>query len=138
MSTNRMIIKSSTIFISVGAKTRVYRSLDEVSSGLRQKLEESTNSMNSATILIADRNGRREILKALKGMPGELRSRLASSLQTPGRVGVKSPVPADATPSAEPPASSRFADFVRAYWVEGAVPAAVGLLIWAAFRFLGR
>ena len=76
----RVTVKTSTIFIAKGGKTQVYRSVSEVPPRLRKELEESTNSFNSATILIADRRGREEILRALNGLPSGLRTRLASSL----------------------------------------------------------
>jgi hypothetical protein len=56
----RVTVKTSTIFISVGEKTKVYRSVNDVPPPLRKKLEQSTNGINSATILIADRRGDRE------------------------------------------------------------------------------
>src|SRR6266853_1437730 len=81
---HRVSVKTSTIFIAKGGKTKVYRSVQEMPQRLRQELEQSTNGFNSATILIADRRGREEILRALQGMPSALRTRLASSL-APGR-----------------------------------------------------
>ena len=57
----RVTVKTSTIFIAKGAKTRVYRSVQDVPPQLRKELEHSTNGFNSATILIADRRGREEI-----------------------------------------------------------------------------
>src|SRR5579862_7666941 len=86
----RVTVKTSTIFIAKGGKTQVYRSVSEVPPRLRKQLEESTNSFNSATILIADRRGREEIVRALNGMPSSLRTRLASSLAS------KQPVAPDA------------------------------------------
>jgi hypothetical protein len=76
----RHTLRSSTIFISVGDETRVYRSVDEVPQALRRKLRESTSGLNSATILIADRRGREEIVRAIRGLPSGVRSRLASNL----------------------------------------------------------
>ena len=73
---HRVTIKTSTIFIAKGGKTQVYRSVHDVPARLRKELEESTNGFNSATILIADRRGRQEILRALNGLPSGLRSRL--------------------------------------------------------------
>ena len=61
---HRVTVKTSTIFIAKGNRTRVYRSVSEIPQRLRKELEESTNSFNSATILIADRRGREEILRA--------------------------------------------------------------------------
>src|SRR6185295_12297070 len=77
---HRVTVKTSTIFISKGDRTRVYRSVGEIPQGLRKELEESTNGFNSATILIADRRGREEVRRALKGMPSALRTRFAPSL----------------------------------------------------------
>jgi len=68
-------LKTSTIFISVGSRTRVYRSVDDVPPKLRRRLTESTNGINSATILIADRSGREELMKAVQGRPSQLGSR---------------------------------------------------------------
>ena len=72
---DRLTVKTSTIFISVGSKTKVYRSVDEVPPKLRRKLQESTTGLNAATILIADRKGREEIVKALQGLPSGLQAR---------------------------------------------------------------
>src|SRR5919202_1743892 len=69
----RLTVKTSTIFISVGSKTKVFRSVDDVPPRLRRKLQESTTGLNAATILIADRKGREEIVRALQGLPSGLR-----------------------------------------------------------------
>lgn len=71
-----LIARTSTIFISTDAGTRVYRSMAEVPGPLRQKLQASTTGMNSATILIADRRGREELIRALQGQPSEVWSLL--------------------------------------------------------------
>src|SRR5919202_3736704 len=71
----RLTVKTSTIFISVGSKTKVFRSVDDVPPRLRRKLQESTTGLNAATILIADRKGREEIVRALQGLPSGLRPR---------------------------------------------------------------
>src|ERR1700693_1582111 len=76
---SRVTLKSSTIFISVGNKTEVYRSVADVPPPLRKKLEQSTNGINSATILIADRKGKEEIVRAIRGLPSSLRSQLGRS-----------------------------------------------------------
>jgi len=78
---SRVTLKSSTIFISVGNKTEVYRSVADVPPSLRKKLEQSTNGINSATILIADRKGKEEIVRAIRGLPSNLRSKLSTSLR---------------------------------------------------------
>jgi len=123
---HRVTVKTSTIFIAKSGPTQVYRSVAEIPERLRKELEESTNSFNSATILIADRRGREEIVKALNGLPSSLRSRLANSL---------TPKP-DAEAEAE--AESKVAPvlrFLRKNWLEITLPATVAVIVWAAFNF---
>ncbi len=122
---NRVTVKTSTIFIAKSGRTQVYHSVNEVPAQLRKELEESTNSFNSATILIADRRGREEILRALNGLPSSLRSRLASSL---------APRPADSTQEPQVALASVMR-FLRRNWVEIMLPGAVGLIIWFAFNY---
>jgi hypothetical protein len=126
----RVTVRTSTIFISKGGRTRVYRSVDEVPQPLRKELEDSTNGFNSATILIADRRGRAEIVRALNGLPSTLRSRLASSL-APAKKGaaVETPV----APPAEAPTG--VGAFLQRNWLEIGLPIAVGLIMWAAFNY---
>ena len=123
---HRVTVKTSTIFIAKSGPTQVYRSVSEIPDRLRKELEESTNSFNSATILIADRRGREEIVKALNGLPSSLRSRLANSL---------TPKP-DAEAEAE--VESKVAPvlrFLRRNWLEITLPTTVAVIVWAAFNF---
>lgn len=108
---DRMTVKTSTIFISVGGKTKVFRSVDEVPPKLRKRLEDSTSGLNAATILIADRKGREEIVKALRGQPSGLRTR-----QTKSEKRVIRPM-----------------DWKT--WAEILLPGLIGLLIWLAFSY---
>lgn len=62
-------LKTSTILISAGEDRNVYHSLDEVPDPLKRQLLRSTNGLNSATIVIADREGRKEIAKAIRNLP---------------------------------------------------------------------
>src|SRR5436305_1207928 len=74
--TNSGLFQTSTVLISSGASDRVYRSVDEVPARLRTRLLKSTNGANSATILIADQRGRKEITKAMRHLPGPAQRRL--------------------------------------------------------------
>jgi hypothetical protein len=115
---SRVTLKSSTIFISVGDKTRVYRSVEDVPAPLRKKLEQSTNGIHSATILIADRRGREEILRAIRG-GSNLKTRLTASLRNEG--------------VAHPPVH-RLLRWMR-HSAEFVIPAAMGLLTYALFNW---
>jgi hypothetical protein len=115
----RLTARTSTIFIAIGEDTRVYRSVSEIPPALRRKLEESTQSMNSATILIADKRGREELLRALQqGANGDPSPSLGASLH-----------PAE---PAEPPSSiqRRRPLFSWRRWLEVLVPAALGASLW--------
>ena len=114
----RVTVKTSTIFISVGDKTRVFRSVEDVPGPLRKKLEQSTNGINSATILIADRRGREEIVKAIRGLPSSVRSRLASTLSNHER------------PRPEAPMKVRA---LWRNWAEILLPGAIGFVVWLLF-----
>jgi hypothetical protein len=74
--------KSSTIFISAEGETKVYRSVDEVPAKLRRRLAESTQGVNAATILIADKRGREELVRALQGRPSDLQCRVVDTLRS--------------------------------------------------------
>lgn len=114
---SRVTLKSSTIFISVGDKTRVYRSVDDVPQPLRKKLEQSTNGIHSATILIADRRGREEILKAIRG-GSNLKTRATSFLRD------------EPVPNNEP---THLAIRLLRASVEFVIPAAIGWLTYLLF-----
>ena len=80
----QLTARTSTIFIATSDDTRVYRSVDDVPLPLRQKLLECTRGMNSATILIADKQGREELVRALQGRPSEVQCRLVENDRGPG------------------------------------------------------
>jgi len=116
---SRLTVRSSTIYIAIGNRMNVYRSVDEVPPRLRKKLEETTNGLNSATILIADRRGRQELGRAMRGLPSGIRSRLAFSLAHRGESGEK-----------------RWPFWLDwRTWIELLLPGAVGLLVWMAFHY---
>lgn len=74
------MFQTSTVMIAAGDSHRVYRSVEDVPAGLRTRLLKSTNGSNSATILIADRRGRKEIAKAMRNLPGPAQRRLVRSI----------------------------------------------------------
>ena len=77
---NSGVFQTSTVLISSGGADLVYRSVEEVPAGLRSQLMKSTNGSNSATILIADRRGRKEIARAMRNLPAHAQRRLMQSL----------------------------------------------------------
>ena len=74
------LFQTSTVLISAGGADLVYRSVDEVPRPLARPLLKSTNGANSATILIADQRGRKEIAKAMRNLPGPAQRRLMHSI----------------------------------------------------------
>jgi hypothetical protein len=113
----KLTAKSSTIFIATSDETRVYRSVGEVPPHLRRRLEASTSGSNSATILIADKRGREELVRALQGLPSEVQSRLATTLRTNQKR--QSPVLG----------RGRRRMHLR-LWLEILAPVAVGFTVW--------
>jgi CHAD domain-containing protein len=113
--------KSSTIFVATDQGTSVYRSMKDIPVPLRRKLQESLQGMHSATILIADKRGREELIRALQGQPSSVQCRLAElhrnrqqSAQTP----------------AEPPPKLRLQLRSLRNWLELLLPLAVGASLW--------
>jgi hypothetical protein len=109
--------RSATIFIASGDRTEVYRSVDEVPPELRRKLMETTRSVNSATILIADKRGREELVRALQGRRSEIRCRLVDTLR------------------AKQPEPDRWANVLASLrsartWLEFLLPIAIGASLW--------
>ena len=80
------VFQTSAVLISTGGGERIYRSVDEVPARLRNRLLKTTNGANSATILIADRKGRREIDKAMRKLPGSAQRRLVRSILSGDRI----------------------------------------------------
>ncbi len=60
------LIKTSAVLIAADDKRTVYRSVQEVPEPWRGRLIESTNSRNSATIVIADHGGRKHIADSVR------------------------------------------------------------------------
>lgn len=81
----RLTTKTSTIFVATGHNTRVFHSLDAVPPDLRRRIEESTHSLNSTRILIADKRGREELVRALRDQQKETADGVISSLDSADR-----------------------------------------------------
>ncbi|MDQ6705518.1 MAG: hypothetical protein M3Z85_06090 [Acidobacteriota bacterium] len=77
--TTAAILTTSTILISVNDTDAVYHSVDEVPEPLREMLLQSTNGLNSGTILIADRRGKDQISKAIQSLPASIQRKLRES-----------------------------------------------------------
>lgn len=60
---DRLTHRTSTIIVSIGGRTKCFRSFAEVPPGLRRRIAQTTAGGNSATLVIADEKGREEILK---------------------------------------------------------------------------
>ena len=117
--------KSSTIFISAEGEMKVYRSVEDVPEHLRKKLVESTHSVNAASILIADKRGRVELVRALQGRPSDLQCRVVETLRS--RKSDAEVVPRKASRWSKP--LWQRLKSVRT-WIELLVPVAIGASLW--------
>jgi hypothetical protein len=115
----RLTARSSTIFIATGGQTHVYRSVNEVPPALRRKLQDSTRSMNSATILIADKRGQQELVRALQARPTNVQRRLAEIISPPQTAEQQ------LTTAQKPYVSSPWRK-----WLEILLPVALGASLW--------
>jgi hypothetical protein len=109
--------RSSTIFIATEDGTHVYRGMGEVPVSLRRKLVQSTHGMNSATILIADKRGREELVRALRGGPSDVQCRLVDTLRA------RQNMTEEAIPQPSAVSSVR-------NWLEFLLPLMVGASLW--------
>jgi hypothetical protein len=119
----QLTARSSTIFISLEGETKVYRSVNDVPEHLRKRLVESTQGVNAATILIADKRGREELVRALQGRPSDLQCRVVETLRTRK---------ADTAMKKVSPWSKPLWLRLKSVrtWVELLVPVAIGASLW--------
>jgi len=94
----------------------VYRSVEEIPPALRRKLLQSTRGMHSATILIADKRGREELVRALQGQPSEVQCRLAETIRS--------------RQSENQPGRKRRGVLSLRTWLELLLPVAIGASLW--------
>lgn len=113
--------KSSTIFVSTDEGTSVYRSMKEIPLPMRRKLQESMQGMHSATILIADKNGQDELIRAVQGQPSNVRCRLLESHRAQQQQ--------TAQPGKSPSKAKLRLTSLRS-WLELLLPIAVGASLW--------
>lgn len=140
-------IRQSTILIAAGERTRVYSSLEQVPAGLKRQLIDSTSGSNSATILLADRAGREEIVRALRGMPSHVQARLLSPklpwteafARKQARQSPRGPVSPDGASAFDRAAqranrgtwTGQAFTWTRAHWPELLLPVGVAIGLWA-------
>lgn len=133
-------IKKTTIYINLGEKTQVFQSPEDIPDSLRKKLLASTRGMNSATILIADRGGREEIRKVLRGETSALKSRLRNEYlrESVGEMGARTGEEVTDRLELSPAATDRrlgSKDWGWWQWGELLLPGAVGLALWLLFTW---
>ena len=123
----QLTARTSTIFIATNDDTKVYRSVEDVPLPLRQKLLECTRGINSATILIAYKQGREELVRALQGRPSEVQCRLVDNMRS------RQPEAKDRDEVDKPEDRSELVKSLRV-WLEVLLPVAAGASLWAFFQ----
>jgi hypothetical protein len=113
----QLTARTSTIFVATSDETRVYHSVEDVPPPLRRKLLECTRGINSATILIADKQGREELVRALQGRPSDVQCRLVENIRA------RQP-----ETQAKPVMQSLFRS--ARLWLELLLPIAAGASLW--------
>ena len=62
--TERGTVRTSMILIAAGKRVRVFQRMEQLPASLRRKLVKSTSGANAGTVLIADRRGAHELIRA--------------------------------------------------------------------------
>lgn len=122
---SRFTLKSSTVLVSVGEETRVFRSVDEVPAEWIRYFERSKGRLRPQTILIANPSGREEILKGLQGLPSSVAPRW-------NPVSIREAGP---TASAAASASQRFQWTTKEVLAEVSLAVMIGAAIALAFWY---
>lgn len=116
-SAGRGTVKTSAILIADGQRTAVYRTVDELPPELRRKLAQSTTGSNAATVVIADRRGAQELIRANLRALIEERIAAAPGFRALAREDVV-----------------QIARFLRAHWLGFTIPMLGALTLWRFFR----
>jgi hypothetical protein len=106
-------LKTQTIFVAFGRHTFVYKSLEDMPRDLKKKLVRKTTNSASATILIADRRGKEELLRAIQGAPKSIPLRVTEESR-------KKREYQDKLDRAR----------ARRYWLEIGLIGVIGVLLW--------
>ena len=76
-------LRCSTIYVAEGEDTRVYKSIDEMPPRMRRRVLSGSHSAGVATIFIANRGGREELARRLRGLPSRIKTRVESTVEVP-------------------------------------------------------
>ena len=122
------LVKTSAVLIDSKETRAVYRSVQEVPEKLRRRLVESTQGINSATIVIADHGGREHMEKQLDN---RLRGFASPPAEAPEfcRDTAAAPVPAGPERAAGP-ASTRLGSLARLVGIGLAAATLAGAAAW--------
>jgi hypothetical protein len=108
--------KTSTILVSTGQHTQVFRSIEDLPAGLRKKLNDNITGPNCRTLIVADRRGREYLFRALK--------------RASAQDGPVSAIQAGRVQKLVPSLSE-----LRCYWLEIGLISLLGVASWALFHW---
>jgi hypothetical protein len=116
-SADRGMVRTSAILIADARHTAVYNTVEEVPPELRRKLAESTAGSNSGIVLIGDRRGAQELIRA------NIRAMIEQRMTPPP--GFLALVRDDVVVCTR---------FLRAHWLGFAIPVLAALSLWRWLR----
>jgi hypothetical protein len=73
---NKRVLKTTVVHVCFKGATGVFRSADAIPAGVKRQIAATAKQGKSATILIADRNGKRELARAVRGRASRVALRL--------------------------------------------------------------
>lgn len=124
-------VRHCAILIAAGDGIQTYQSLDEVPHHLKRRLVESTVSPNSATLLIADRRGRKHLAESGPAQASSIGLAPSQSsvvaTRFPWTEAFERRARLEARYAARPGGGRRW---LRDHWPEVLVPAAVAGALW--------
>ena len=124
------LIKTSAVLIDSEDTRTVYRSVQEVPEKLRRRLVESTQGINSATIVIADHGGREHMEKQLdKRLRAFSAAPADASLRSHAAIAGPAPAGPEDVPQA-PPGKFRVGSLARLIGIGLAAATLAGAAAW--------